>query len=321
MAEPLEVTDATFEKEAYEAFRIYRTLQALVEPARHFILDQLIGDKVRIFGYEKVSGFLSYENQIKLLLIGLLGVQEMKEDNLPISISFLNMIQEIDRRYEAVNDFLNRLSVHQIWDEKYPATHLWNNKVGIILQKDQYPGILCVDFQDRISISRKISYMSSINDLEQLKNYFHYSLRSLRAYPFNTDDYERGLEEAFEKRMTEITDMILNRAENQMGLVKDFEDLHHLVKDLLDRSWDLGFSPEQKHRLNDLYEMRKDALKREKLREVEGLLRNIHEMDELMDCWRGIKWYLQKNRRYFGKEFEYLIAAKFDKAMHSLAAG
>ncbi|OQX66242.1 MAG: hypothetical protein B5M55_00555 [Desulfococcus sp. 4484_242] len=312
---------ATFEKEAYEAFRIYRTLQALVEPARHFILDQLIGDKVRIFGYEKVSGFLSYENQIKLLLIGLLGVQEMKEDNLPISISFLNMIQEIDRRYEAVNDFLNRLSVHQIWDEKYPATHLWNNKVGIILQKDQYPGILCVDFQDRISISRKISYMSSINDLEQLKNYFHYSLRSLRAYPFNTDDYERGLEEAFEKRMTEITDMILNRAENQMGLVKDFEDLHHLVKDLLDRSWDLGFSPEQKHRLNDLYEMRKDALKREKLREVEGLLRNIHEMDELMDCWRGIKWYLQKNRRYFGKEFEYLIAAKFDKAMHSLAAG
>jgi hypothetical protein len=43
-------------------------------------------------------------------------------------------------------------------------------------------------------------------------------------------------------------------------------------------------------------------------------------MDELKDYWRGIKWYLQKNRRYFGKEFEYLIAAKFDAASASLVA-
>jgi len=177
-----------------------------------------------------------------------------------------------------------------------------------------------VDFQDRISISQKISYLSSINDLEQLKNYFHYSLRSLRTYPFYTDDYERGIEEAFEKRMSEITDMILNRTDKQMGLVKDFEDLHNLVNDLLDRAWDIGFSPEQKHRLNDLYEMRKDVLKREKLNEIEGFLQNIHDMDELKDYWRSIKWYLQKNRRYFGKEFEHFIAEKFDAVSAALTA-
>jgi hypothetical protein len=309
---------ATFEKEAYEAFRIYKTLQAMPEPVRHFILDQLIGDRVRIFGYEKVSGFLSYQNQTKLLLIGLLGAHEVNSGSPPISLSFLGMIQEIDKRYEAVNDALNRLSMKQIWEENYPAAHLLNAKNGIVLRKDRFPNLLCVDFQDRLSISRKISYLSSINDLEQLKNYFHYSLRSLRTYPFYTDDYERRLEEAFEKRMTEITDMILTRTENQMGLVKDFEDLHNLVNDLLDRSWDIGFSPEQKHRLNDLYEMRKDALKREKLKEIEGVLVNIHDTDELKDYWRSIKWYLQKNRRYFGKEFEYFIAEKFDAASAAL---
>jgi hypothetical protein len=311
---------ATFEKEAYEAFRIYKTLQALEEPVRHFILDQLIGDRVRIYGYEKVSGFLSYENQTKLLLIGLLGTRALAETGGPVALSFLRMIQDIDKRYEAVNDSLNRLPLEQLRDERNPATRLFTAKAGILLRKDRYPNLLNVEFQDRISVSRKISYLSSINDLEQLKNYFHYSLRSLRDYPFNTDDYERRLEEAFEKRMTEITDMILNRVENQMGLVKDFEDLHNLVRDLLDRSWDIGFSPEQKHRLNDLYEMRKDALKREKLTEIEGFLDSIHDMDELNDYWRGIKWYLQKNRRYFGKEFEYLIAAKFDAASASVAA-
>ena len=61
---------ATFEKEVYEAFRIYKTLQSMRENIRHFMLEELIGDKVRICGYEKVSGYLSYKNQIKLLLVG-----------------------------------------------------------------------------------------------------------------------------------------------------------------------------------------------------------------------------------------------------------
>ncbi|MBW1779387.1 MAG: hypothetical protein JRL30_01490 [Deltaproteobacteria bacterium] len=312
---------ATFEKEVYEAFRVYRTLQTLAEPIRHFILDQLIGDKVRIFGYEKVSGFLSYENQIRLLLVGLLGIKKIRSDDDPISLSFLGMSQEIEKRYEAVNDCLNNLVIQKLWEEGYQLTHLFNAKTGILLRKERFPNLLSVEFHDRISISRKISYLSSINDLEQLKNYFHYSLRSLRKYPFSTDDYELRLEEAFEKRMVEITDMILNRAERQMGLVKDFEDLHNLVNDLLDRSWDIGFSREQKHRLNDLYEMRKDALKREKLTEIEGFLQGIHDKQELKDYWRSIKWYLQKNRRFFGKEFEYFIAEKFDAVSASITAG
>ena len=312
---------ATFEKEVYEALRIYKILQSWAEPVRHFILDQLIGDKVRIFGYEKISGFLSYENQIKLLLLGLLGINKIRSNDDPISLNFLGMSQEIEKRYEAVNDCLNNLDTQKLSEEGYQLTHLFSAKTGILLRKGPFPNLLSVEFHDSISISRKISYLSSINDLEQLKNYFHYSLRSLRKYPFYTEDYERRLEKGFEKRMVEITDMILNRTEKQIGLVKDFEDLHNLVNDLLDKSWDIGFSRDQKHRLNDFYEMRKDALKREKLTEIEGLLKNINDIDELKDYWRSIKWYLQKNRRFFGKEFEYFIAEKFDAVSARLNAG
>jgi len=106
-----------------------------------------------------------------------------------------------------------------------------------------------------------------------------------------------------------------------MGLVKDFQDLHNLANDLLDRSWDIGFSREQKHRLNDFYEMRKDALKRKTLSEIEGILDSIHDPQELKDYWQSIKWYLQGNRRFFGKEFENLIAKKFDAVSAELSTG
>jgi hypothetical protein len=150
--------------------------------------------------------------------------------------------------------------------------------------------------------------------VEQLKNYFHYSLRSLRKHPFYTDDYELKLEEIYEKRLKDITYMILTQTKKQMDLVKDFEELHNLVRDLLERSWSIGFSEEQEHRLNDLYEFRKDSLKREKLSEIDNTLRKISDTHELRDYWDSIKWYLQSNRQFFGKEFETLIAERFDEA-------
>ena len=84
------------------------------------------------------------------------------------------------------------------------------------------------------------------------------------------------------------------------------------ISDLVEKSRSIGFSPEQEHRLNDLYEMRKNILKREKLREIEAVLESIPDVQELRKYWESIKWYLQGNRRFFGTEYELLIAQKFD---------
>ena len=159
-------------------------------------------------------------------------------------------------------------------------------------KKDEYQKVLSIDFIDKINISQKISYMETITDVEQLKNYFHYSLRSLRKSPFYTDDYELKLERAFDKRLIEITDLILDQTKKQMELLKDFREIHHLYTDLMERSLEIGFTEDQKHRLNDLYELRKDNLKREKLEEINDLIEKIHDTNELKDYWDGTKWYL-----------------------------
>ena len=96
------------------------------------------------------------------------------------------------------------------------------------------------------------------------------------------------------------------------------KNLHHLFTDLIERAWEIGFSEEQQHRLGDLYELRKDRLKREKILEIDEMLKNIRETNELKDYWSSIRWYLQANRPYFGKEFESLIARKFDGLMRDL---
>ncbi len=308
----------TFEKEVFEAFRIYNTIQNHPEDIRHFVLDLLVGDKIRIFGYEKVSDYLGYENQLKLLLIGLMGVRKSRTDGTTFSLDFLGLSQEIEKRYEAVNDFLNKLSIEKLWRDKHQLNNLFKAKTGVILRKEVFPNLLSIDFRDRINISQKISYMNAIDNLEQLKNYFHYSLRSLRKHPFYTEDYELSLERVFERRLTEITDMILEETRKKMDLINDFRELHNLVNDLLERSWDIGFSDDQKYRLNDLYELRKDGLKREKLSEIVDVIETIHDEQELEEYWETVKWYLQGNRRFFGKEFENLIARKFDGARSRL---
>ncbi len=310
---------ATFEKETYEAQRLYKTLRNLTEDARHYILDRLVGDKIRIFGYEKISGYLSYENQIKLLLIALLGAERIKGDEGPAQLNFMQMTEIIEKRYEAVNDYLNMLSMDKLWSDQTQTDRLFRAENGILLREEEFPGVLSIRFRDhRINISEKIAYMKRINHVDQLKNYFHYSLRSLRKLPFYTEDYELELEKAFEGRLAEITETILEQTKKRMDLIEDFEELHSLVSDLLERALDIGFSEDQIHRLNDLYELRKDILKRSRLQEMENVLDRIQDMHELRDYWESIKPYLQANRMFLGKELETLIARKFDAAIRRL---
>ncbi|MBW1996916.1 MAG: hypothetical protein JRJ29_03005 [Deltaproteobacteria bacterium] len=308
----------TFERELFEALRLYNGLRSLPGEALDFMLERLIRDEVRLYGFENVSVYMNYENMIKLLLIVLMGCARFRGKNKPVCVNFLDLAEKVERRYEALNDSLNNISAKKLWSEPYYLNHFFRAKTGLVLGKDEDKRVLTVDFVDRINIGQKISYMRSIGDLDQLKNYFHYSLRSLRKTPFYTDDYENELERAFEERLREITDAMLDRVRTKIEASRDFKEIQGIVNDLMERSLDIGFTEGQRHRLVDLYELRKDQLKREKLKEITDLLDRTGDMQELKDYWDSIKWYLFDHRPYLGKEFENLVARKFDKRMGQL---
>jgi len=231
------------------------------------------------------------------------------------------LAERIEKRYEALNDTLNHIPVEKIWEDKRQVSSFFKAKTGIVLERDEAHAVLTIDFVDRFNVSQKILHMKTITDVEHLKNYYHYGLRSLRKTPFTTDDYEIELERAYDGRLREITDRMLEQTRKQMNLLKDFEKIHMLVNDLLDRSLDIGFTEEQKHMLNDLYELRKDTLKRRKLEEIDQFLGTVRDIEELSEYWDSVKWYLLTNRLYLGKEFENLIARKFDEKTNEIRKG
>jgi len=306
---------ATFQREFLEAKRIYKVFHQVDEQIRHFILNQLDGDKVRIFGYEKIRGYLTYLNQIKFILVGFLGAKMIQKSTAPISINFLPLTCNIENRYEAVNDFFNKLHIEQLWSDDNLIKGLFDANMGISLKNEDYPNIISIDFKDVISVSQKISYMKTINNIAQLKKFFHNCLRDLRAYPFYTEDYEILMEDAFKLRQIEVNNFLLSQTKKQMNIISEFAELHKFIDDLLEKSLEIGFTSEQKHQLTDLYELRKDTLKGAKLLEIKNAVSMFNDSHALKGYWDGLKWYLKSNRKFIGKEFENLIAKEFSLSL------
>ena len=256
---------------------------------------------------------------IKVLLISLLGADDMRmEPSATICLDFVGLAEKIERRYEALNDWLNNMTIEEIWQGKNKIQQYYRSKSGLRLKIDEKHWSLTIDFIDKLSISKRIDYMETINDEEQLKNYFHSILRSLRKSPYYTEDYELRLEQAFELRLREIADMMIDQSKQQIEMIKDFKEINLYYSSLMDRSLEIGFTEEQKNRLRDIYEITVDNLKREKLEEINRLIETIQDKEELRAYWDNIKWYLMNNREFLGKEFENLIARAFDQAVDRL---
>ena len=312
---------ATFERELFEALRIYRSILKLQETARNTLFKHLVTDEVRIFGFQRVNAYLTYENMIKLLFIALLGSERLRKKGGPLSLNFLPMAEEIDKRYEAVNALLNAIPMEEISADAQTLNQFFRAKSGILLREEEFHLVLTIDFIDKIHVEQKIRHMMTIAEVDHLKDYYHATLRMLRKIPFYTDDYQRKIEKAFEKRLLGLSDLMIDQIKRQMEAAKDFRKIQDLFQGLMERSLDIGFTEEQRHRLNDVCELTKENLRREKLLEISLFLERINDERELKDYWSRVKWYLLSNRPFIGKEFENLVAKRFDGTMERIREG
>jgi hypothetical protein len=309
---------ATFERELFEALRIYRSILKLPERARNSLFKHLVTDEVRIFGFQTVSSYLTYENMTKLLFITLCGSERLRKKGGPFSLNFLTLAEEMNKRYEAVNAELAAIPMEKISGDAETLSHFFRARSGILLRADVSHPVLTIDFIDKIHVEQKLHHMMTISEVDHLKNYFHGTLRLLRKIPFYTDDYQLKLEKAFEKRLLELSDLMIDRIKTQMEATKDFRRIQDLFQGLMEKSLEIGFTEEQRHRLNDVCELTKENLRREKLLEISLLLERLSDERELRDYWSRVKWYLLTNRPFIGKEFENLVAKRFDGTMERI---
>ena len=85
---------------------------------------------------------------------------------------------------------LGWISLEDIWYNRKKLDNLFKAKTGIILENMYAKKVLSIHFKDEINMPRRISRMENIEDVDQLKSYFHYSLQFLRKNSYYTDDYE-----------------------------------------------------------------------------------------------------------------------------------
>jgi hypothetical protein len=160
---------------------------------------------------------------------------------------------------------LSRISLEEIWYDRKKLDKFFKAGSGIILEKDNNKKVLSIYFKDEINMPGRISRMVNIRDVDQLKSYFHYTLKFLKKSSYDTDDYEALLEKAYERRFNEIIDMMLEQTKERMKHVEDFREVYAIYNDLMERSLEIGFKEEHLNRLDDLYDLRNDSLKRSKL--------------------------------------------------------
>lgn len=311
---------ATYEKEIYEAQRVFRSLQLLPSQIRNFILQHLVTDEIRIFGFENVSAYLNYENTIKLLLMALIGMRTLSGCPGPVGLHFSGLFDVIEKRYEAVNAFMQDIPAETLWYDHSKVDQCFTAKTGIVLKKDETHRVLSIYFIDQIDLPQKLAKIRQITEVDPLKNYYETSLDTVRKLPYHTDDYEEDLQKAFNDRLLQITDQMLDQTLQEIEQVTEFEELQRRFLELKSCLGETGPSDEQKHRLNDIFELRKDSLKQEKLESIERFFSALNDPSELKEYWNGLKWYLQHNRPYTGKEFENRVARKFDEKMKTIKA-
>ncbi len=302
---------STFEKELFEAYRTYSSFQELPKEIRDYVLEWLVEDRVRIFGYENVTNYLTYKNQVKLLLLALIGAESFKK--FPVSINFLELCQIISKRYEAINDWLNRIGIEEIWEKRKDRNFLFEEKEGIFLKKEAFPKVLTVKFRDKIDIHEKISFMKNIKNITQLDKYYSHLLSVLNEYPFYCDDYRKLVKVSYEKRLKELSEEILEDAKKKMEETEEFKELYLLKKSLMKEAEKaIKIFPELKERIKDLYELRREALEREWLKKIDKRLMKIKGKEELNEYWNNVKQYFKINKKYIGRELELLVAKRFD---------
>jgi hypothetical protein len=208
--------------------------------------------------------------------------------------------------------------VETLWYDHSKVDRCFTAKTGIVLQMDVRHQVLSIHFVDRIDIKQKLTEMQQISDVDQLKSFYETSLDTVRKLPYHTDDYEADLQKGFSEHLLQITDRMLDQTQPEIESIAEFEELQRSFLELKNRLTEAGFNDEQKHRLNDIYELRKDSLKQEKLESIERFLASLNDESEVKNYWNGLKWYLQHNRPYTGKEFENLVARKFDEKIKAL---
>ena len=310
-----------FQRDLYEAKRLYGGLEKLGRKAGEFMLARL-SDPVRsrqVLEFHQAARLLTYRNQVKLLFLGLWAAENLSGVGKTFfTISFEPLARVIDRKFELINQALTRLEPEALCREPGLAQEMQKAREGLVVLAGQDGSSLMLDFLDLVRFDGKLAALGCSVDARELKNTYHEELRALKLTAYSTLEYQERLDRAFRKRLEELGNEMFQHIRREMGQCQSLPRL----AEIFDRAWEDGLelplSKDHQQGLRDLFDLNAERLRADFIEDVSRELKNVTNFQELDNLWGKVRAKILEQREYLGKDFELLVAERFDRLTWSL---
>lgn len=305
-----------FERDLFEGLRTFRALERLPVDSRHFIMDALARSvhPLEIKGFAPAAGLLTYENQIKLLLLGLAAAHHLSSSLSRISkLSFAPLAQVIGRKFEMVNQAVTALEPDELVSSARSLKPFMPSREGLRLELGQAGSQVSILFADPARFERKLLAVSKAKTPAKLKRIYHQELGRLKLTTHSTLDYQNIMERAFSARILELGLELVEQVKRDMEAETDMDALAECFERYWEQGLELPLDSERQQSLRDIFEMNLERLRGMFMEEVLERLAGLSSTKDIDRYWQKLKKTLRAERRHLGRDFELLLADAFDR--------
>jgi hypothetical protein len=312
-----------FERDLFEGLRVYRGLSRLKPEQQEFLLMNLADPErpLRLSGFTEASKLLTYNNQIRLLLLALIAARNLEfKQGYARSVSFWPLAEVIKRKFELINQAVTSLDPDRLINSPESVWDQLKDRDGLSFRFQEQTGSLSIAIGEPEQLDRKLESIRSSQEAEKLKQIYHQELKKFKLTSYSTLDYQQRLNEAFENRLEELGLEMLERVRDQMAQTQGIKELAGCFEDAWEEGLELPLSGDRLSSLRDLYEMNLERLRGSMLQDVGERLKDIESLAHLDRMWSQVKEVLQSNRAYLGKDFDLIVAERFDRRAFEISS-
>ncbi len=308
-----------FERDLYEGLRLYRALFQIEDEHRHYLLRALADPArpLRFLGFDLAAERLTYNNQIRLLLLGVSAARNLELEPGCRNLSFLHLAEVIARKYEMVNEAISAFKPESLMQGR-TLRRLLKTREGLNLHYHPETRTLSLDIADPKRLDRKIEAVRRANTPVKLKRLYHEELKRRKLTTYHTLDYQLRLEAAFEENLERQGERMVERVRGEMAAVDDLARLQDMFQEAWEQGLELPLSRDRQQSLRDTFEMNLERIRALLLGQVERALAEAQSPAEVDALWERHKARLRAWREHLGRDFDLALAARFDQRAKEL---
>lgn len=307
---------AHFERSLEKAAAVLRSLSAMEPEVRCYLLHCLdpLGGAFRIYDFHPLTRYLTVEESIKMLVMGLHSYHVLMEESTARGlVSFRPLSQSIKRKQQALKDILADFSLEGIL--RAPIADGTRNHLqgGLLFETSPFGPGLRIGFRDTLHVDSLIQDLRAARTHEELRTKYRFHVKELQKLPSDTAEQLDALKQAYQEHFRSISQGILKQFQERLAAVGTFSELDRVQAEMEREIAESALSDDDVFLLQELFDFHRSRIRDEFLTRVSTTIYAMDDPQALDAYWQDLKKELFRFRHHVGKEYESMIAAYIDE--------